>query len=193
MPSRPSYPGRRLRHGVVLIGLVAAATLFAGCGGSESAAPKPETGSFNQTGFDITFDYPSDLTETTELKFGTTAGSTDAARAAVGIDRDNMILVSRYDLRRPVTTANVGAVKPEVDGVIRQLAGSPMDGARIDVGGLPGYRYRVPLPAPAGGVSRVYVLFDRKVEYFLNCQSTPESRDRLDRACDRALDTLHRA
>jgi hypothetical protein len=181
-----------LRHGVVLIGLVAAAGVLAGCGGSKSAAPEPKSGSFRQSGFDITFDYPKDLIQTTQLKFGTRAGS-DAARAAVGIDRDNMILVSRYDLRRPVTTANVGAVKPEVDGVIRQLAGSPMDGARIDVGGLPGYRYRVPLPAPAGGVSRVYVLFDRKVEYFLNCQSTPESRDRLDRACDRALDTLHRA
>ena len=174
------------------MGLVAAAAVLAGCGGSKSAAPEPKSGSFRQSGFDITFDYPKDLIQTTQLEFGTRAGS-DAARAAVGIDRDNMILVSRYDLRRPVTTANVGAVKPEVDGVIRQLAGSPMAGARIDVGGLPGYRYRVPLPAPVGGVSRVYVLFDRKVEYFLNCQSTPESRDRLDRACDRALDTLRRA
>jgi hypothetical protein len=181
-----------LRYGVVLIGLVAAAAVLAGCGGSKSAAPGPEPGSFRQSGFDITFDYPKDLIQTTQLKFGTRAGSADAARAAVGIDRDNMILVSRYDLRRPVTTANVGAVKPEVDGVIRQLSGTPMDGARIDVGGLPGYRYRVSLPAPAGGVSRLYVLFDRKVEYFLNCQSTPESRDRLDQACDRALDTLRR-
>src|SRR6476661_3956764 len=107
-----SYPGCRLRHGVVLIGLVAAAGVLAGCGGSKSAAPEPKSGSFRQSGFDITFDYPKDLIETTQLKFGTRAGS-DAARAAVGIDRDNMILVSRYDLRRPVTTANVRAVKPE--------------------------------------------------------------------------------
>ena len=181
-----------MRYGVVLIGLAAVAAVLAGCGGSKNAAPGPEPGSFRQSGFDITFDYPKDLIQTTELKFGTRAGSADAGRAAVGIDRDNMILVSRYDLRRPVTTANVGTVKPEVDGVIQQLAGTPMDGARIDVGGLPGYRYRVPLPAPAGGVSRLYVLFDQKVEYFLNCQSTPESRDRLDQACDRALDTLRR-
>src|SRR5206468_7133607 len=107
-----SYPGCGLRHGVILIGLVAAAAVLAGCGGSKSAAPGPEPGSFQQSGFDITFDYPKDLIQTTQLKFGTRAGSADAARAAVGIDRDNMILVSRYNLHRPVTTANVGAVKP---------------------------------------------------------------------------------
>lgn len=178
-----------MRHGVAFISLAAAAVIFAGCGGSKESAA-PESGTFAQSGFDITFDYPSDLTQTTELKFGTTAGSSDAARAAVGIDRDNVILVSRYDLHSPVTLANVGAVKGEVDGVIKQLAGQAIDGARIDVGGLPGYRYRVPLGAPAGGVSRLYVLFDKKVEYFFNCQSTPESREQLDRACDQALQTL---
>ena len=143
------------------------------CPGAEVADP------LRRVGFDTTFDYPKDLIRTTPLKFGTRAGS-DAARAALGIDRDNMILVSRYDLRRPVTTANVGAAKPEVDGVIRQLAGSPMDGARIDVGGLPGYRYRVPLPAPAGGVSRLYVLFRPEGRVLPELPVDPESRDRLD-------------
>ena len=104
-----------------------------------------------------------------------------------------MILVTRYDLRRAVTRTNVGEVRAEVDGVIKGLAGRAVPGTSITFGGLPGYRYRVPLQAPQGAISRLYVLFDRKVEYFLNCQSTPESRDRLDRACDRALDTLHRA
>src|SRR4051794_38201239 len=110
----PSYPGCRLRHGVVLIALAAAAALLAGGGGSKTAAPASQSGSFRQSGFDITFDSPKDLIQTTKLEFGSTAGSADAARAAVGINRDNMILVSRYDLRLPVTTANVVAVKPEV-------------------------------------------------------------------------------
>jgi hypothetical protein len=149
MRAEGSYPGCRLRHGVVLIGLVAAAAALAGCGGSKSAAPEPKSGSFRQSGFDITFDYPKDLIQTTQLKFGTRAGSADAARAAVGIDRDNMILVSRYDLRRPVTTANVGAVKPEVDGVIRQLAGS--HGRRPHRRRRPP---RLPVPGPAAGTGR---------------------------------------
>lgn len=178
-----------MRHGVALIALAAAAAVLAGCGGSKDASG-PDSGTFAQTGFDITFAYPKDLTQTTRLELGSTAGAADAGRAAVGIDRDNLIMVSRYDLLRPVTPANVAAVQPEVDGVIEQLAGKPVGGARVDVGGLPGFRYRVALGAPAGGVSRLYVLFDRTVEYFLNCQSTPESREQLDRACDQALDTL---
>ena len=39
----------------------------------------------------------------------------------------------------------------------------------------------------------MFVLFDEQVEYFFNCQSTPETRVELDGACDQALKTLHRA
>ena len=42
------------------------------------------------------------------------------------------------------------------------------------------------------GVSRLFVLFDQKVEYFFNCQSTPETRAELDGACDQALHTIQR-
>ncbi len=171
--------------------MIACGATLSGCGGSAAekrTAPPPTR--FEQHGFQITFDYPQAMKSTTKLVFGATAGSTDTGRAAVGIDRDNVILVTRYDLRRPVTGANIGAVKPEVDGVIRRLVGHPVDGARMDAGGLPGYRYRVALGAPEGGVSRLFVLFDRKVEYFFNCQSTPESRATIDNACNLALRTL---
>ena len=62
----------------------------------------------------------------------------------------------------------------------------------MDFGGLPGYAYKVPLGSPSGGVSRLFVLFDEKVEYFFNCQSTPETRVELDGACNQALETLQR-
>jgi hypothetical protein len=39
----------------------------------------------------------------------------------------------------------------------------------------------------------LYVLFDEQVEYFFNCQSTPETRVELDEGCDQALRTLPRA
>lgn len=79
-----------------------------------------------------------------------------------------------------------------MDGVIKRLAGKPVRGRRVDFGGLPGYAYKVPLGSPSGGVSRLFVLFDKKVEYFFNCQSTPETRVELDGACDQALETLQR-
>jgi len=172
-----------------------AIAVVAGCGGKASVSDGSSEGSaqFERHGFDITFHYPASLKEADDLIFGSTAGGADSARAGVGIDKANVILVSRYDLRRPVTTANVGGVRAEVDGVIKSLAGKPVKGRRVDFGGLPGYAYTVPLGSPSGGVSRLFVLFDRKVEYFFNCQSTPETRVELDGACDQALQTLRRA
>ncbi len=185
-----------MRYGVVLIGVLFA-TIVAGCGGGGGSSSLGDgsgagNATFQRQGFDITFSYPATLKEADDLKFGSTAGAQDSARAGVGINKANVILVNRYDLRRPVTDANVGAVKAEVDGVIRSLAGHAILGHRVDFGGLPGYAYRVPLGSPSGGVSRLFVLFDNQVEYFFNCQSTPETRVELDDACNQALKSLHR-
>jgi hypothetical protein len=184
-----------LRYGVILIGALLATAVVAGCGGKATLSDTADGGSaqFQRRGFEITFRYPASLKEADDLIFGSTAGSSDTARAGVGINKANVILVSRYELRRPVTKTNVAAVKAEVDGVIQSLAGKPVPGRRVDFGGLPGYAYRVPLGSPSGGVSRLYVLFDNQVEYFFNCQSTPETRVALDGACDEALRTLERA
>jgi hypothetical protein len=169
--------------------------MLAGCGGLGSNSGKGSdvtSGRFEQHGFEITFRYPQSLKDADDLILGETAGSADTARAGVGINRDNVILVTRYDLRRPVTKTNVGEVRAEVDGVINGLAGREVPGSSVTFGGLPGYRYRVPLQAPKGGISRLFVLFDGPVEYFFNCQSTPESRAAIDGACDQALGTLER-
>ena len=83
---------------------------------------------FQRQGFDITFQYPVTLKEANDLAFGSTAGSADSARDGVGISQANVILVSRYDLHRPVTAGNVAGVKAEVDGVIKSLAGKPVPG-----------------------------------------------------------------
>jgi hypothetical protein len=184
-----------LRAGVILIGALSAAAVVAGCGGKAplSSGAQDQSAQFQRQGFDITFRYPASLREAGDLIFGSTAGSADSARAGIGINKANVILVSRYDLRRPVTAANVGEVNAEVDGVIAGLAGRHVPGRRVDFGGLPGYAYRVRLGSPSGGVSRLYVLFDGQVEYFFNCQSTPETRIELDGACDEALRTLQRA
>ena len=181
-----------MRNGVVLIGALLATAVVAGCGGKATVADDSGASSaqFQRQGFDITFRYPAALREADDLIFGSTAGTADSARAGVGINKANVILVSRYDLRRPVTAENVAAVQAEVDGVIKSLAGKPVRGRRVGFGGLPGYAYTVPLGSPSGGVSRLFVLFDRKVEYFFNCQSTPETRAELDGACDQALETL---
>jgi len=62
----------------------------------------------------------------------------------------------------------------------------------VEYGGLPGYGYVVDLTDPAQGQSRIAVLFDGGVEYLVNCQSTPDSRDRIEKACGTVLDSLEK-
>jgi hypothetical protein len=134
--------------------VVAAGFMLTGCGGLGSSSSKSSdvtSGRFEQHGFEITFRYPQSLKDADDLILGQTAGAADTARAGVGINRDNVILITRYDLRRPVTKSNVAAVQPEVDGVIKGLAGREFPGRSVMFGGLPGYQYRVPLQAPQGG------------------------------------------
>lgn len=184
-----------MRRGTLLAALVVVilSAIAAGCGGRASEpADGPSASRFERRGFDITFDYPRDFRPDDNLRFGSTAGERHSASTAIGLDRENVIVVSRYELLRPVTTRNIASVKPEVDGVITKLAGRDHSGRRVEYGGLPGYAYNVRLSSPDDGLSRVYVLFDNDVEYFLNCQSTPDVRYVLDAACQQALDTLDR-
>jgi hypothetical protein len=46
------------------------------------------------------------------------------------------------------------------------------------------------LEDPPEGRSRFFVLFDGRMEYTLNRQSTPEKRDEIEAACRQAVDTL---
>lgn len=71
--------------------------MLAGCGGkaSLSGGTEDRSAQFQRQGFEITFRYPASLKEADDLIFGSTAGSADAARAGVGINKANVILVSR--------------------------------------------------------------------------------------------------
>jgi hypothetical protein len=148
--------------------------------------------SFNVEGIGVTFKYPPDFKLYRKISFQKSAGSQTAARGAVGADKVNLIIVSRYNLRVAITAQNLARVKAEVDSVIGQVANRTVSGRRVQYGGLPGYEYKFSLTSPARGVSRMAVLFDRATEYLINCQSTPAKRTVLDQACSKALATLRR-
>ena len=81
----------------------------------------------------------------------------------------------------------------EADDVVFGSAAGPPRGRTPRLLRRPSrYAYRVRLSSPSGAIGRLFVLFDRRVEYFFNCQSTPETRAELDGACDQALKTLER-
>jgi len=76
------------------------------------------------------------------------------------------------------------------DDLISGLAGTELSGKQVEISGFPGFEYEFDLEDPPEGRSRLFMLFDGKTEYTLNCQSTPDKRDELQAACRQAVDTL---
>lgn len=175
------------------------ALLVGGCGGGdggdgqdgaseEGGATANET--FEAGGFDLTFEYPEDFQQRDDIEFSRSAGNTAAATAGVGLDETNVIVVQRFDLETEVTEGNLDRVKREADTLFSELAGERARGEETEVAGLPALEYQIELEEPADAETRAVAVFDGDVQYLLNCQSTPEQRQRIEAACDLALDTL---
>lgn len=153
------------------------------CGGGGS-------GRYEETGLNITFKIPGGFHVAHDLSISKSSGANAADQAAVAIDEDNLIIVQRYNLNASVTKDNLSNFKGEVDKVIGTLAGKAVSGHEVEYGGLPGYEYVIDIDQPAQGQSRLAVLFDGNVEYLVNCQSTPEQRDKVEKGCRTALDSI---
>jgi hypothetical protein len=166
-----------------VLALLACAALLAACGSDE-----PKT--FDEDGFGITFEYPSDFERTTDIGAGRSEG--DAQKSvALAMSEDNAIFVQRYGLKEEVGPGDAGPVKAELDRVLGDLAGTQVSGKRIDVGGLLAFRYEIDkLQEPENGRSTIVAIFEGDTEYFINCQSVPDGREELDDACELAIDTL---
>jgi hypothetical protein len=159
---------------------------LSGCGDGVATFDQPE--------FGVVFSYPSDMSLRTDVRTGTQAGDialTDTS-VALALDRYDLITISRHTLRTGVTGANLNKAKAEFDRLISQLAPSAAPGSVVQHGGLPGLEYRFQVSGQPGEASRHTILFDGDTEYTLDCQSTPDQRADLERACDTALSTLHR-
>lgn len=179
-----------------LLGLLLAAALLgalAGCGGGGDGSASSEK-TFTHEDFAISFKYPGNLKESRVGETAQSAGGEPVAQTALAVDEANAIFLAKYDVNAEVTRENIGTFVPQVDQVVQQLTGNPISGTTVEVGGLPGVRYDdVALAKPPQGQSRLVFLFDGSVEYLVNCQSTPEERGEITRACDRVLTTMSKA
>jgi hypothetical protein len=177
----------RLRRAMPVALAISALAAASGCGGGDDGAAR-----FAEDGFSISFEHPSSFDEIEDVSIASTAGAASERTTARGLDEQNLILVSRYDLDTAVSSANVARIKPEVDAVVSQAVGRTLSGAELEIGPLPGYEYRFGLDSQPPVRSRLIVLFDGETEYTLNCQSTQDLRDEIDAACERAVATLER-
>ena len=146
--------------------------------------------SLRGTGFDVTFSIPGGFNIAHDISVSKSACANAVDQAAVSIDPDNLVIVQRYNLNTAITSENLANFKGEVDKVIGQLAGHSVSGHEVEYGGLPGYEYVISVSQPAQGQSRLAVLFDDKVEYLVNCQSTPDQRDKVEKGCRTVLDSI---
>lgn len=190
MTGRSERGGGRALVAVVLVALLV--VTLDGCGGDGSRASNEKT--FSHDGFAITFRYPGNLREAKVSEAIESAGGEPAAETALAIDETNAIFLAKYDINPEVDHGNLGTFVPELDRVVGEQTGSPVGGKTSEVGGLPAIRYDdVELRSPPQGRSRLVYLFDGAVEYLVNCQSTPEKRDEITRACDRVLTTMSKS
>ena len=167
----------------LLLLLACAIGIPVACGSSD---PKM----FDEEGFAITFEYPGDFERTTDVNAEEGVGRAQKS-VALAMSEDNAIFVQRYRLGRTVTAGDAAAVKEQLDKVLSGLAGTEVNGRRIDAGGLLAFRYEIEkLQKPEDGRSTIVAVFDGDTEYFINCQSVPDGREELEEACEMAIDTL---
>lgn len=170
--------------------VVMSAALTAGCGAGDAETSDRGTATFDRPEFDVTFDYPASFMELDDVSFNQQAGNAAAATAGVGLDGSNIIAIQRFDQDVAVTDKNLKEVQPQADMLFSQLAGEDLKGKEVEVGGLPALEYEIDLMEPPEGRTRAVAVFDGETQYLVNCQSTPEQREAIEAACDRALETL---
>lgn len=172
---------------------IALAALLAGCGGDDDGGGEvPEgTAAFEDEDFPFTFAYPEDWMKTTDVSIATEAGNAADETIFVGPDEDNGIVLQRFTLQGDVTEDNLSEAKAEFDDLILQVDPEAPEASETELIGLPTLEYdEIQLATPEDGESRYNIFFDGDQEYLINCQSTPDSREEIDAACQEALDSL---
>ena len=99
---------------------------------------------FDEDGFDITFEYPDEMNEADNVTIASGAGSSAKATAGVGYGErqaKDVIIVQRYDLNRAIGEDDLGRAKAELDPLVAQLAPGAPAGRTGKVGAFPSIEY----------------------------------------------------
>ncbi|HUA05598.1 MAG TPA: hypothetical protein VMB27_16950 [Solirubrobacteraceae bacterium] len=149
---------------------------------------------FSAPGMAIHFQYPAQFHAVALAPSRRIAGSTSrATHSAIAIGDYDLLIVSRYPgLKYPVTSANIGAVKPQFDAVLSKVLGRKIRGTVGAAGGLPAIFWpREPVVGlPVKASVMIVNVFLGKDEYELQCQATPAHLATVEAACQEMLATL---
>ena len=166
---------------------------LAGCGSSDDGDGSAR---FEEDGFDITFEYPDEMKKAGNVQIASGAGSAAKATAGVGYgeeDTKDVIIVQRYDLNRAIDEDNLDQAKTELDPLVAQIAPGAPSGKTGETRGFPSIDYQdVEVRTIDGAETCLVALFDGDVEYLINCQSTPDRRADIAKACEQVLKTVEK-
>lgn len=174
---------------LLALAAVAFALAIGGCGGGGDQ-------SFSTPTYPFSFSYPAGWTLTRGANFS--YGSSSEALRSVSValkEPYDQVTITQYKLKKTLPEG-VNGYQPEVDRIVarltKQAKGSASDGKSVKYGGIPGYQYVVEYP---GGnnitlQNKLTFLFQGQNEFQINCQSSPQKREELNKGCDQVLDSL---
>jgi uncharacterized RDD family membrane protein YckC len=188
------------RHRGVVATLVAVVVLGVVAVGVQQAAVSEEgregTGTYRAHG--VSFDYPVSWREgsLTQAEVGADELWHTVVGPVTGSGGFDLVIVEAYRLNRPVTAADMGAVTPEVESLVRhntEQGGGVVEAGpeQFTMGGLPALRFRI--ANTVDGTARggmVVFAFDGTTEYRVFCQHTPEGLAEIQQGCDQILRTF---
>jgi hypothetical protein len=188
---------------------VLAAALVAGAVATARADDVP--GSFS--GHGVTFTYPSTWLHT-PAAFSTEIGSalwiesfapvpttdpTDPTQATSSAQARDLVAVASYRTRVSITKKTLPRYRALIRSAVLQLAqqahgallGGPL---RVTMGGFAGYRFEVTAMLPDSTMvqSRLVLAFNKRTEYFLNCQHVQNGplSDEIEAGCDQVMQSF---
>ena len=180
---------KRLLPSALLLALAALA--LSACGDSGDSTSSESTATFDEEGYEITFEYPGDWSLEDDITIADQLGDSNADTVrGVMVGNEDGIIVESYTLNLSVDDKNVDQAKVELDKLIGQLEPGA-SGTVGEIAGMPSVTYdSVPLETPTDGESKLVAIFDGSTEYLLNCQSTPDHREEVQAGCEQALSTV---
>ena len=170
-----------------LVAAVVACLTLGSCGEGS------KTTTFSDAGAGFTFRYPSDFSRGFANVGAEFRGRAPAFRAAVGLDSTNVLVVSRYAIKRAYESyGGYQRFQPYVDTAVRTIARA--DKARITgssrgkLGDLDAYVFDLDLGD--GRSERLVFGFRGTNQYFLRCNRNAAQADRIKAACADAQSTF---
>jgi len=189
VPLQNQIGEKALKNALRALGAFACLGVVSACGGGKDS--ETETATFSGSGFPFTFEYPGDWELTDDVTVDQSVGGAPDETIALGLDNDNAIVLQRFTLSLEVDEANLDRAKAEFDSLVQELDPEAIGAETGEIASYPSLDYEsIALTTPAEGESRFIVLFEGDQEYLINCQSTPENREEVESACERALETL---